>query len=48
MQPVHLACVPPLSMHDLRETWGDPAADRWLWSPLLPDLRAAVCEDGGG
>lgn len=41
-QPVHLACVPPLSMHDLRETWGAPAADWWLRSPFLPDLRSAA------
>jgi len=39
--PAHGSCVPSSSMHDLRETWGEPAYDRWLWSPFLPDLRAA-------
>ena len=39
--PAHASCVPSSSMHDLRETLGEPAHDRWLWSPFLPDLRAA-------
>ncbi len=41
MQPCHVACIPSPSMHDLRETFGDPAADWWLHQPFLPDLRAA-------
>lgn len=40
MRPAHCACIPPLSMHDLRETLGDPAADWWLHRPHVPDLRA--------
>lgn len=40
MQPAHVACIPSPSLHDLRETWGEPAADSWLSSPFLPDLRA--------
>lgn len=28
--------------YEKRETLGEPAHDRWLWSPFLPDLRAAA------
>jgi hypothetical protein len=39
--PAHVSCVPSPSLHDLRETLGEPAHDLWLRSPFLPDLRAA-------
>ena len=37
--PAHASCVPSPSMHDLRETSGEPSHDWWLWNPFLPDLR---------
>ena len=41
-KPVHQSCIPPLSMHDLRETWGEPQHDKWLWQQWLPDLRTVA------